>query len=317
MDFSWITNSTIFKYLYGFKEQIIQFITTFAPYIAGFIFFLVCMRIFTKLRYKKSVQTQNKGGTDEFPLQLGIYVHIGKQGSGKSYSMVKQGLIAITKGLKVYANFAMEGTFRYENLTDLLNIQDSIILCDEVYQQMSSRNSKRNAKELEDFIPQIRKRNCILIATAQSFDQIKKTFKEQTREIYHHWNGKEKFWGALLAYIFGVNYGYEEIYEPQNFGKVNRHPIYKGYFRFDSKIFKCYDTNEIIGFTGSGATNLENQGLLEKVERNEKGNISNKYEEIRCKICLGLLENFSVSDVSTICVNHSQELLKILLKDKV
>jgi len=230
------------------SNSFIGFIYAYGQYFVICIFILMLFRGYTAYKRKRQQQTKEiKFGTDNFPLQLGVYIHTGKQGSGKTYSMVKQGLMAMKLGIPVYANFTLDGAIRYEHLTELLQAKGAVILCDEIYSQLSARMNSINRVELESFLPQIRKRSCILIATAQDFSQVKKTYREQVRHVYDHKNGKETFFGAFLAYIFGTNLGYEQIYEPQFYGKRNKEYVYKGFFKFDKRIFTYYDTNEVIG----------------------------------------------------------------------
>lgn len=132
-------------------------------------------------------------GFKKYDNTFGLYCYVGKQGKGKTYSAIrflmnykKQGYRIITnvKSFNVY-----EDTIYFDNITDIINycknnIIDNrrdkyIIFFDEIFTILEKKQAIN--KEILSFISQLRKRNIILITTAQEWAEINITFRRYCR----------------------------------------------------------------------------------------------------------------------------------------
>lgn len=114
---------------------------------------------------------------------FGVYCFCGKQGTGKTYSVVE--LLNENKDKKIYANLKSLKGIEYEtisNFNELLKLRkehDCIIFYDEIFTALT-KHSKLNTEVL-DFLSQMRKRRIIFLTTAQEWAEIPLTFRRYCR----------------------------------------------------------------------------------------------------------------------------------------
>ena len=116
---------------------------------------------------------------------FGIYCYCGKQGSGKTYSVIE--FLDLNKDKKIYANLTSINKdvipYTYINgFDDLLKLRsehDVIIFYDEIFTELT-KYSKINTDVL-DFLSQMRKRRIIFLTTAQEWAEIPLTFRRYCR----------------------------------------------------------------------------------------------------------------------------------------
>lgn len=149
-----------------------------------FVFILLFIYIFkNKVRFK--LKSFFKRGFRANRGIFGVYAYCGKQGSGKTYSVVEYLLEHNKQGKKIYANLKsiknVEYTYisSFEELLDLRKEQDCIIFYDEIFTALT-KQSKIN-KEVMDFLSQMRKRKIIFLTTAQEWAEIPLTFRRYCR----------------------------------------------------------------------------------------------------------------------------------------
>lgn len=124
---------------------------------------------------------------------FGIYCYDGKQGKGKTYSLVEY-LLDNKDDIVVFCNIADIQNLRYTYYTgfkQLLQIkkmiddeiiktdQQIVIVYDEIFTELQ-KQSKLNA-EVMDFLCQMRKRQIIFMTTAQEWSEIPLTFRRFCR----------------------------------------------------------------------------------------------------------------------------------------
>lgn len=143
-----------------------------------FILFLIIrfknVRIKFKTFFKKGFKP-NRG-------IFGVYCYCGKQGSGKTYSVVE--FLKQNQGKKIYSNVHLKGInyiyFNgFDNLLKLRNEHDCIIVYDEIFTALT-KSSKINTDVL-DFLSQMRKRKIIFMTTAQEWLEIPITLRRYCR----------------------------------------------------------------------------------------------------------------------------------------
>lgn len=134
----------------------------------------------TKIKWKtffKKGFTPNRG-------IFGVYCYCGKQGQGKTYSVVE--FILKNSDKRVYGN--LKSLDHYENYTyfngfyELLNLRsesDCIIFYDEIFTALTK--SSRVDNEVLDFLSQMRKRKIIFLTTAQEWLEIPMTLRRYCR----------------------------------------------------------------------------------------------------------------------------------------
>lgn len=119
--------------------------------------------------------------------KFGVYCFTGKQGTGKTYSLNKF-IRKHAKGKKVYSNVTLKN-YDYEPLRSiehLLSLRDAknvYIVFDEIFTFISkTRKTNSNvAKDLEEFLTQMRKMENIFITTAQEWLELPVDFRRYVR----------------------------------------------------------------------------------------------------------------------------------------
>lgn len=113
---------------------------------------------------------------------FGVYCYCGKQGSGKTYSVVE--FLRNNKDKKIYSNVHLKGIdyiyFNgFDNLLKLREEKNCIIVYDEIFTALT-KSSKINTDVL-DFLSQMRKRKIIFMTTAQEWLEIPITLRRYCR----------------------------------------------------------------------------------------------------------------------------------------
>lgn len=113
----------------------------------------------------------------------GVYCFCGKQGKGKTYSVVE--FLQENKDMTIYSNIkSIEGVkyTYFEGFDELLKLRDKsncIIVYDEIFTALT-KSSKMNTDVL-DFLSQMRKRGIIFLTTAQEWLEINITLRRYCR----------------------------------------------------------------------------------------------------------------------------------------
>ena len=161
---------------------------------AIFIIFILIM-LAIKYKVKVKIKTFIKRGFAPKRGQFGLYVYDGKQGKGKTYSLVEY-ILDNRNSIEVYSNIAgiknIDYTF-YTGFTGLIKIKHElddgtlvhdpdkqlVIIYDEIFTELQ-KNSKLS-KEVIDFLCQMRKRKIIFLTTAQEWAEIPLSFRRFCR----------------------------------------------------------------------------------------------------------------------------------------
>lgn len=132
---------------------------------------------------------------------FGVYCYCGKQGTGKTYSVVEY-LLDNKKDIAVYCNIGGIQNIEYTHFTgfkgliELKNKLDSdtldydknkqlVFVYDEIFTELQKKSQIN--KEVMDFLCQMRKRKIIFLTTAQEWAEIPLTFRRFCRyEIDTH-----------------------------------------------------------------------------------------------------------------------------------
>lgn len=145
------------------------------------VFLVVFIVRFRKTRIKW--RTFFKKGFAPKRGKFGVYCYCGKQGSGKTYSVVE--FLSQQKGVPIYANIStltgIDYTYfsGFEELLKLRDKSDCIIVFDEIFTALT-KGSKLNTDVL-DFLSQMRKRRIVFLTTAQEWLEINITFRRYCR----------------------------------------------------------------------------------------------------------------------------------------
>lgn len=152
-----------------------------------FIIFLFIIIIFLFIRFRHTkikFKTFFRKGFAPKRGRFGVYCYCGKQGSGKTYSVVEF-LKNQDKDIKIYANInTLKGVnYTYfngfDNLLKLRNEHDCIIVYDEIFTALTK--SSKLSTEVLDFLSQMRKRRIIFLTTAQEWLEINITLRRYCR----------------------------------------------------------------------------------------------------------------------------------------
>lgn len=145
------------------------------------IFIIVFFIYFRKVKIKW--KTFFKKGFRKTSKPFGVYCYCGKQGKGKTYSVVE--FLNNNKYMKIYANISsikgIDYTYfsGFDELLKLRDEHDCIIVYDEIFTALT-KTSKVNTEVL-DFLSQMRKRRIIFLTTAQEWLEINITLRRYCR----------------------------------------------------------------------------------------------------------------------------------------
>lgn len=134
-----------------------------------------------------------KKGFKKYDNTFGLYCYVGKQGKGKTYSAIKFLMKYKKNGYRIITNVksfnVYSDTIYLSNISDIIeycqnNIIDNrkdkyIIFFDEIFTILEKKQAIN--KQILSFISQLRKRNIILITTAQEWAEINITFRRYCR----------------------------------------------------------------------------------------------------------------------------------------
>lgn len=146
------------------------------------IFFIVLILCFRFRKVKVKFKTFFKKGFAPKRGKFGVYCYDGKQGSGKTYSVVE--FLLNNSSMPIYSNVTLKDInythFNgFDNLLKLRNKSNCIIVYDEIFTALT-KSSKINTDVL-DFLSQMRKRQIIFITTAQEWLEIPMTLRRYCR----------------------------------------------------------------------------------------------------------------------------------------
>jgi hypothetical protein len=113
-----------------------------------------------------------------------IVLYKGRRGSGKTLTMIKDGFRYYKNGYKILRNFTCSfGKYISDeqilNLNKDSNIKNCVLMMDEVQIFFDARRSMRKQNlQFSNFVQQIRKRNIILLGTAQYANTVDLRFRQ-------------------------------------------------------------------------------------------------------------------------------------------
>jgi len=150
-------------------------------YIILIIFIVILLIKFRHTRIKW--KTFFKKGFAPKRGKFGVYCYCGKQGSGKTYSVVE--FLRQNNHLPIYSNISTLKDLNYtyfngfDELLKLRDKSDCIIVYDEIFTALT-KSSKIN-QDVLDFLSQMRKRRIIFLTTAQEWLEINITLRRYCR----------------------------------------------------------------------------------------------------------------------------------------
>lgn len=149
-----------------------------------FIFIVVILIFSIKFRHTKiKWKTFFKKGFAPKRGKFGVYCYCGKQGSGKTYSVVE--FLSQNKDMPIYANIStlkgIDYTYfnGFDELLKLRDKSDCIIVYDEIFTALTK--GTKMTTEVLDFLSQMRKRRIIFLTTAQEWLEINITLRRYCR----------------------------------------------------------------------------------------------------------------------------------------
>jgi len=111
---------------------------------------------------------------------------IGDEGSGKSLAMTAMGtLLADVYGVKLGANYPIFGQKSFELIETMKQLREftgGVLLLDEVWLLMDSRNPRENV-EFSRWVRQTRKKGLLIFYATQSMDQVDKRMRHSTSMV--------------------------------------------------------------------------------------------------------------------------------------
>lgn len=158
---------------------------------------LLVILIFSLIKNKVRIKWKTFTGKSFKPVRgnFGLYVYCGKQGKGKTYSLVEY-LLDNKDTIEVYCNIGGIKGLEYNHFTgfsQLIDIKHSldnceilipidkqlVIVYDEIFTELQ-KGSKLN-KEILDFLCQMRKRKIIFLTTCQEWAELPLSYRRFCR----------------------------------------------------------------------------------------------------------------------------------------
>lgn len=152
-----------------------------------FFIFIIVLILFLLIRFRHTkikFKTFFKKGFAPKRGRFGVYCYCGKQGSGKTYSVVEF-LKQQPKDINIYANIdslkGIDYTYfnGFDNLLKLRDEHDCIIVYDEIFTALTK--SSKLSSDVLDFLSQMRKRRIVFLTTAQEWLEINITLRRYCR----------------------------------------------------------------------------------------------------------------------------------------
>lgn len=149
--------------------------------------FIVILIVFLLIRFRHTkikFKTFFKKGFAPKRGRFGVYCYCGKQGSGKTYSVVEF-LKQQPKDMKIYSNIDSLRGINYtyfngfDNLLKLRDEHDCVIVYDEIFTALTK--SSKLSTDVLDFLSQMRKRRIVFLTTAQEWLEINITLRRYCR----------------------------------------------------------------------------------------------------------------------------------------
>lgn len=148
-----------------------------------YLFIIIVVVYFIRNKTKVNIPSFfHKGFTPNRGI-FGIYCYCGKQGTGKTYSVIE--FLRKHKKMRIYANLTSIKDINYtyingfNELLELRKEHDCIIFYDEIFTELT-KTDKIN-KDVLDFLCQMRKRRILFLTTAQEWGEIPLTFRRYCR----------------------------------------------------------------------------------------------------------------------------------------
>lgn len=247
------------------------FIILFFIFIVFIIFYIIQNKVIIKWK------TLNKKSFKSNSGKFGIYCVCGKQGSGKTLTCLGYLVDNINNAnLPMYCNMkSISNTINYtyiDNLKDMLKLRDKtdiLIFFDEIFTEISKlfKEDKQLAKDILDFLSQMRKRRILLYTTCQEWRLLPLYFR-----LYVRYQVKCKMFYIPLfgsiqvkTIVDGDNIKWDEL-EQDFVGETINTIIEKAQL----SIANLYDTFETIGTYSNYSSESVSTHSQEDIKFNEK-----------------------------------------------
>lgn len=176
----------------NFLSFIPMFITLLP--IFGLLFVIIILILFFKFKVRIKFRTFKGKGFRPVRGNFGLYTYCGKQGKGKTYSLVEY-LVDNSKHIKVFSNIKdiqnVEDITYFTGFTGLIAIKHAIdsgeiktdkqiiIVYDEIFTEIIK--GTKLSKEVMDFLCQMRKRKIIFLTTCQEWAELPLSYRRFCR----------------------------------------------------------------------------------------------------------------------------------------
>lgn len=176
---------------------------------------------------------------------FGVYCFTGKQGSGKTYSLVKY-VKSKNRGKQIYSNISMSGIdyIPIESIDHLWSLRyekDVIIIFDEIFTLM--QKNSRFGEEMMSFLSQMRKQENIFITTAQEWLELPMTYRRYVRIQVDCSTRPLGFLGGILKEDY---YDATQMKWSQLDNEYVAPTISKKFSKYEKRYMLSYDTFEIV-----------------------------------------------------------------------
>lgn len=182
----------------------------------------------------------------------GCWFFVGKQGSGKTMSLVET-LERFRKkypNVKIYTNFGyVYETAPLQKMTDLLDRslwgreEGTIFVIDEIQNEFSSSTSKDFPESVLSLVTQQRKNHILILTTSQVFTRVSKPLREQAFRVIEC----KTLWGryTMCHHYDGIDYA--DYFDTSTITQDKMRPCIKYHsFVQSDKIRSLYDSYKMI-----------------------------------------------------------------------
>lgn len=199
-----------------FLKGFLNFIPFFIALLPVLLIIALVILIIYLIKAKVKIKLKSFRGKGFRPVRgnFGLYTYCGKQGTGKTYSLVEY-LVDNSKNIKVFSNITdidnVEDITYFRGFKGLIQIKHDIdsgkiktdkqivIVFDEVFTEL--QKGSKIGQEVMDFLCQMRKRQIIFLTTCQEWAELPLTYRRFCR-FQIDCNMRPFLWTGILIKTF-------------------------------------------------------------------------------------------------------------------
>jgi len=175
-----------------------------------------------------------------------IVSYIGLPGSGKTYSMSRDCSIAISRGIDVWANYALKGARFFNSIDEIRNVENGIVAIDELNTLLPAVKWQSAKIDHLNMFTQSRHLGLDLLYTTQNFYKVVSTVREITNQTWEFdWVIRPKFRKGIEPNWYQkklLKWHTAKLFDPSQLMRSKAKPLEQYTFYENKEVYKIYNT---------------------------------------------------------------------------